>query len=155
MKSPRVSTLNNGNKIQPRAGRQEGNKIKKAMELIKEENVISLYNMQLDLATNSPNEDTRVKCSQFLLDKVLPKAPPLPQRTYVSITLLPMDSIENIRENESIVLKYVSNGSLSLEEGRELLAITEQGRKTWECTEGARMHAEIKQMWEDAAKGKG
>lgn len=150
MKSSDGNSLKYGNI--GRVGRQEGNKMKKAREIVGEENIITLFNMQLDLAMNSPNEDTRAKCGQFLLNKTNSnpaQLAPLPNRTYIEIPLLPMGTIENIRENEDTICKHIANGSLSLEEGKELFSITEQARKSWECTEGVRLREEMQQMLEE------
>jgi hypothetical protein len=129
-----------------RVGRQECNKMKKAIELIGEENIKSLYAMQLDLALHHPDPDVRVKCAQFLLDKVTPRAiatPKLPEGRYVNIPLIPMDTMADIKENGKIIAKYICEGSISLEEGEKLLDLTEQARRLYETNEVAKMVNDI------------
>lgn len=141
MTSARPSTLNNGNPIiKPRNGRDEVNNYRKEMLRIGEERCLSLYNMQVEMAEKALDENNRRSAQQFLLDKVLPKA--LPGR-YIKITLSPINSMENIKENEDIILKNVCEGAISLEEGEKLYAMTEQSRKTYEATEIAKMLEEM------------
>ena len=149
----RESTLNNGNPIRQGTGRPKDsvNKYRKEMLRIGEENCLSLYKTYLEMATSDPDKEIRRKCHEFLLEKVMPR---LPYKTYVDIPLLSMGTIENIKENEDTICKHISNGSLSLEEGKELFAITDQARKSWECTEGVRLHDEMQKMWEEAKSRK-
>ena len=70
------NTLKNGTIPRARRERDEVNKYRKEMLRIGEENCLSLYQMQLDMAENSVDEDNRRSSQQFLLDKVLPKALP-------------------------------------------------------------------------------
>lgn len=137
------TTLRNGNIRAAGRPKDAVNKYRKEMLRIGEENCLSLYQTYLEMATNDPDKETRRKCHEFLLDKVMPKPAPLPHRTYIEIPLLSMDSIEDIKENEKILLKYVCNGDISLEEGKELFSMTEQARKTYETTEIAKMLSEI------------
>ncbi len=144
MKSPET-LLRNGNKRN--AGRQTPNKdYRKEILLIGRENCLSLYQMQLDMAANSPSEDIRRSSQQFLLDKVLPKA--LPAR-YIRISLPTMHSMEDIQECERIIMKNVCDGSISLEEGDRLFAMTEQSRKAYVATELSAMIEEMDKRMKD------
>lgn len=139
-------------KEMPRSpGRPKGslNECTRRLMRIREENIVGIYQDYIEMARNHPNEDVRLDCSKFLVDRQVPKVSPVPHRTYIDLPLLPMDTMENIKKNESIILENISKGSISLEEGKELFDITEQGRKSWECTEGIKIHSEIKQMWEE------
>lgn len=147
MISARKSTLKNGNPImKPRNGRDEVNNYRKEMLRIGEERCLSLYNMQLEMAEHALDESNRRSAQQFLLDKVLPKA--LPGR-YIKITLGPMNSIEDIKENEKMIMQHVCEGAISLEEGEKLYAMTEQARKTYEATEIAIMLDEMDKRMKD------
>lgn len=130
-------------------GRDEVNKYRKEMLRIGEENCLSLYNLQLDMAKNSNDEDVRKSCQQFLLDKVVPKATPAPPARYIKLTLPPMNSIEDIKENEKIIIQHVCDSSISLEEGEKLFAMTEQTRKTYEATEIAKMLIDMDQRMKE------
>lgn len=148
MKNKRESTLKNGNPILPSNGRPRDaqNKMKKAIDLIGEENIKSLYEMQLDLALYHHEPDIRVKCSQFLLNKTIPNAiatPKLPEGRFVNIPLIPMDTMEDIKENGKIIAKYICDGSISLDEGEKLLDLTEQARRLYETNEVAKMVNDI------------
>lgn len=137
MTSARQSTLKNGNPImKPRNGRDEVNNYRKEMLRIGEERCLSLYNMQLEMAENAIDENNRRSAQQFLLDKVLPKA--LPGR-YIKITLSAMNSLEDIKENEKMIMQHACDGAISLEEAEKLYAMTEQSRKTYEANEIAIM----------------
>jgi polyhydroxyalkanoate synthesis regulator phasin len=141
------STLNNGNPIL--AGRQEVNKIRKEISRLQEENWISLYQMQCDIAHNGEKIEQRISCQQFLLDKILPKATPIPASRYVKIEIIPMNSMEDIRTNEKTIMEYVSKGEISLEEGKDLFSMTEQSRKTYEATEIAKMLIDMDQRMKE------
>lgn len=140
------NTLKNGTIPRARRERDEVNKYRKEMLRIGEENCLSLYQMQLDMAENSVDEDNRRSSQQFLLDKVLPKA--LPGR-YIKIIIPPMHTMEDIKENERVIMQYVCDGSISLEEGEKLFAMTEQSRKTYEATEMAKMIADMDQRMKE------
>lgn len=127
-------------------GRDEVNKYRKEMLRIGEENCLSLYMMQLNMAENSNDEDNRRSAQQYLLDKVLPKA--LPGR-YVKLMLPPMNSMEDIKENEKLIMQYICEGAISLEEAEKLFAMTEQSRKTYEATEIAKMLIDMDQRMKE------
>jgi transcription initiation factor TFIIIB Brf1 subunit/transcription initiation factor TFIIB len=124
--------LKNGNKRN--VGRKGKNKPNITRDFLGEENITTLCKMHLDMALNDPDKEVRRKCMEFLLDKVLTKAAPIPYRNYVDIDLLPMTSPENIKINENIILENLSNGKLTLDETKDLMNITVQGRNTWEAT---------------------
>lgn len=146
MKSTREVILNNGNKgKEPRKGREIGerNKRTKLMEIIGEENYKSICKMHMETALYSEDEKLRASAQAFFIDRAEPKLSPLPHKTYINLPLLVMDSMDNIKENEKKILKHVSEGDISIEEGEKLFSMTEQARKTYETTEIARMLSEM------------
>ncbi len=147
MNSSEGNTLKGGNK--GRVGRQEGNKLKKAIELIGEDNLRTLVEMHLETALKHHDVKVRTSCQEFLVDRFVPKAAPIPHQIYLNIELVPMDSIERIKENEDRILNHVCNGKLSLQEGERLFSMTEQSRKTYEATEMAKMLIEMDQRMKE------
>lgn len=137
MKSSANYTLKNG--TTPRTGRDEPNRIRKELARLQEENFKSLYQLQYDMANNHPDHETRMKCQQFLLDKVMPKATPAPAASYVKFDLIPMHSMEDITENELKVLELIAKEEVSLEEGQKFLSLTAQARSTYEATEAMKL----------------
>ena len=137
MTSSGVNTLKAGNIA--RTGRQEVNKIKKALDLIGEDNLRTLVSMHLNTAFNHEDVKVRTSCQEFLMDRFLPKPAPIPHQTYINIELLPNNSLENIKENEDKILTQVSTGKLSLQEGEKLLSMTQQARTTYEATEAMKL----------------
>ena len=147
MKSAKTITLNNGNKRH--TGRQGENKLKKAIDLIGEENLRTIVEMHLQTALNDEDSKLRASCQAFLIDRFVPKTANISHQSYLKIPLLPMGSIENIKQNEDIVLKNMCEGSISLEVGKELFSMIEQGRKTYETTEMARMLMDMDQRMKE------
>ncbi len=144
MTDKRESTLNNGNPIRKGTGRPKDsvNKYRKEMLRIGEENCLSLYKTYLEMATSDPDKETRRKCHEFLLEKVMPR---IPHRTYFKISFLPIDSINNIKKNVDTILKNMGDGFIALEEAKDLFSMMEQARKTYETNEMAKMMFEIDQ----------
>lgn len=149
MNSPRKSTLKNGNRIEPREGRQEGNKLKKAIDLIGEERLRSLIEMHLDTAFNHEDEKLKASAQAFLIDRFVPKKANIPHQTYLKISLLPIDSIQNLKKNVDTILKNMGDGCISMEEGKELFSMIEQARKTYETNEMAIKMFEIDQRMKE------
>lgn len=143
MSFPRKSTLNNGNRIEPRVGRKEQNKLTRGANLIGEENLISLIEGHLQTALHEEDKKLRSSAREFLIDRFVPKKP---YQTYVDKTdMLPMTSVENIKHNSDLVLNKVCNSSMPLEVAERLSALIEQARKNWESTEMKRMLDETNQ----------
>lgn len=124
-------------------GRDEVAKYRKEMILMGEQNSVSLYQLQLDMANSSPDENNRRSAQQFLLDKILPKATPLPSASYVKFDLIPMNSIADIKLNEVKLLEIIANGEVSLEQGQKFFSMTEQARKTFEATDIIKLIGDI------------
>jgi hypothetical protein len=144
-----VGNILNGGTI-GRVGRQEGNKLKKGIDLIGEDNLRTLVEMHLNTALTHACIKVRTGCQEFLLDRFVPKPAPIPHQTYVNIELVPMESLERIKENEDRIVNHVCNGKLSLQEGERLMSMTEQTRKTYEATEMARMIQEMDQRMKES-----
>lgn len=140
MKSEGKNTLCNGNI--PRGMREKGesNKRTRLMKIIGQENYEQICRMQVETAIYSENEEQRGNAQRFLMSSMEPKAV---QETYINIPLLPMRTLESIKQNEDTVLKEMCEEFISMEVGERLFCMIEQARKTWEATEMAAKLNEI------------
>lgn len=149
MKSTREVILNNGNKgKEPRPGRKRGeyNKRTRLIKIIGQENYDEICRKQADAALYSENDEQRLSCQRFIMSLGEPKPAPIPHETYVEdIPLLPMASVENIKNNSDLILNKICKGDISMEIGERFFNLIEQARKNWEATEMKRMLDETNQ----------
>jgi hypothetical protein len=130
-------------------GRKNYSQNKALLEIqrIGEENCLSLYEMQRDIAANSKDEDTRSQAQQFLLNKVLPNAK---GGRFIKVELVPMENLATIKQNEILIMENVCQGNITLEEGEKLFTMTDQCRKTIESSEIAKMVEEMQKRMKEA-----
>lgn len=143
MNSERKNILKSG--ATPRGRREKGelNKRTRLMKIIGQENYEQICRKHVETALYSENEDQRSNAQRFIMSLGEPKPAPIPHETYVKFPLFPMNSIEDIRENEKVIMKEVSEGELSMEQGERLMSMTEKLRKTYEATEIEKMVFEM------------
>src|SRR4051812_2108221 len=103
----KANILNNGNL--GNTGRKGPNK--RSWDILGEENIVTLFKLQLDMALNDTDKEIRRKCTEFLLDRITPK--PRTEGSYVKLTLPPMKTIHDIKENEKLIMDNVLAGKVS------------------------------------------
>jgi hypothetical protein len=124
----------NGNTIFQKAniagkGRHHGSKNKAQLEIqrIGEANALFLLEHQIKLGLSGDEEAQR-----FLLNKFIPNAKPC---RYIEIEDLPLiQKVEDILPTQNKIMSKIYDGTISIEDGERLIALTEEQRKTLEMT---------------------
>lgn len=147
MKSNGETTFKKGNTSGIGRKNYSQNKALLEIQRIGEENCLSLYDMQMQIAKFGEDEDNRIQAQQFLLNKVLPNAK---GGRFIKVELIPMENLSSIKENEILIMKNVCEGNITLEEGEKLFTMTDQCRKTIEATEIAKTIEEMQNRMKEA-----
>lgn len=136
------NSLKNGNT--KHTGRLPNHNHKRLLDIQRmgEDNCTSLYEMQLETARNSPDQQMRNSAQQFLLNKILPNA----KSRKLCIDLKPMNTLQDITDNENVVVKSVAEGDITIEEGEKFFGILEHCRKTKEAVVIGEEIQEVKQF---------
>ncbi len=100
-----------------------------------------------NMATKDPDKEIRRKCTEFLLEKVMPR--PSPEGHYVKLDLPPMATLQDIKINIECINASVVRGGISLQESKELLFIVEQCRKVYELEDAAKNLEEIQRLMKE------
>jgi hypothetical protein len=123
-------------------GRHEKNRAKKyALDWIGEDNFNSLIQMQWETANNCEDKDMRDAAQKFLIKEVMSKM--RVDGVYVKFDLKDMATMKDIKDNEDNVMKNVSIGNMSLEQGERLLAMTKQAQDTFQATVMMKMFEDL------------
>jgi hypothetical protein len=119
------NTLKAGHKL-GRGNKGSKHRFATELERIGEDNCRQLYDLQLEIAQTALEVATRSQAQQFLLNKILPNA----KSKKVNIDLKPMETLQDIADNENIVVKSIGEGDITVEDGDKLFNIIGQCRDT-------------------------
>lgn len=120
------NTLSNGNI--PRTKREKGER-NRWMEVIGQEKYPAIFKQLLDTAMNHPNKELRSIGKKFLLAIV--EHNPNKKNHYIKLQLPPMNTMEDIKENEKMIMDNILDANISLEEGNKIFSMIDQYRENY------------------------
>lgn len=110
-------------------GRHQGSKSKAQLELqrIGEENAYQLLMLEVQKGLEGDSDSRR-----FVIDKIMPNAK---GSKHIKIDLPPITDIDSLGPIQNTIIEKTCDGTISLDEGERLIAITEQRRKVIETSD--------------------